>query len=607
VPASKTGILIRRPKRWELVNPAEPELYREFFPYSEPPRVFFDGQEAPVAPAEQMWITDTTFRDGQQSRQPYLPEQILRLFDFLHRIDGGTGLIAQSEFFLYSEKDRRAVELCQGRGYKFPEVTGWIRATPEDFKLVKSLGLAETGILTSCSDYHIYLKLGMDRKKAMDRYLAVVKAAIEAGVRPRCHLEDVTRADFHGFVLPFAQALMDLAAESGMPVKLRLCDTMGLAVTYPGAALPRSLPKLVHGLAHLAGVPGSLLEWHGHNDFHKVLVNASTAWLYGCSAANATVLGFGERTGNPPLEGLVFEHIGLTGSAEGLDLKAITEMADYCRDELGFHVPANYPFVGSRFNVTSAGIHADGLIKNEEIYNIFDTLKILGRPPGISVTDKSGLAGVAAWVNMHLGLPEGQKVSKKHPGVARMFKVIEKQYAAGRVTSLSPEEMDRLARRCLPELFGSEIDRLKKRAAELALHLVEGAVEQPEMLSMNPARMEAALQTLVDENAFIQLGVVVDKTGRKITNFVSRPEDREAFSRFAETSFADREWFLEPLRNGKSHVTGLYTSKLTKQLCITVSDVIQNEKGDVLGVLDIDLRFEDLVKAEPGEDEGADL
>jgi isopropylmalate/homocitrate/citramalate synthase len=605
--AEKPKVLIHRPKRWTLANPAEPELYREFFPYSEPPRVFFDGQEVALAPAEQMWITDTTFRDGQQSRQPYAPEQILALFDFLHRIGGDTGLIAQSEFFLYSEKDRRAVELCQARGYQFPEVTGWIRASPEDFKLVRSMGLAETGILTSCSDYHIYLKLGMDRKKALERYLAVVRAALEAGVRPRCHLEDLTRADFHGFVLPFAQAVMDLAAESGLPIKLRLCDTLGLGVCYPGAALPRSIPKLVHGLVHLAGVPGALLEWHGHNDFHKVLVNASTAWLYGCAAANATILGFGERTGNPPLEGLIFEHIGLTGSAQGLDLRAITEMADYCRDQLGFHVPANYPFVGSRFNVTSAGIHADGLIKNEEIYNIFDTLKILGRPPGISITDKSGLAGVAAWVNMHLGLAEEQKVSKKHPGVARLFKIIERQYAAGRATSISPEELDRLSRRCLPELFESEIDRLKKRAAELALHLVEAAAEGPEMLSMDPERMEAALQQRVDENAFIQLAFVVDRKGTKVTRFVSRPEDREAFSHFTETDFSDREWFREPLKNGKSHVTGLYTSRVTRQLCITVSDVIEDPRGDILGVLQIDLRFEDLVKAEPGEDEEADL
>ena len=115
------------------------------------------------------------------------------------------------------------------------------------------------------------------------------------------------------------------------------------------------------------------------------------------------------------------------------------------------------------------------------------------------------------------------------------------------------------------------------------------------------------MQALVDENAFIQLAFVVDRKGQKVTRFVSRPEDREAFSHFTETDFSDREWFREPLSNGKSHVTGLYTSRVTRLLCITVSDVIEDQRGEVLGVLQIDLRFEDLVRAEPGEDEGADL
>ena len=96
---------------------------------------------------------------------------------------------------------------------------------------------------------------------------------------------------------------MKLAEEAGVPIKIRLCDTMGYGVPYPGAALPRSVPKLVRAMIHDAGVPGEWLEWHGHNDFHKVLINATTAWLYGCAAANGTLLGFGERTGNPPLEG----------------------------------------------------------------------------------------------------------------------------------------------------------------------------------------------------------------------------------------------------------------------------------------------------------------
>jgi len=263
-------------KSIKLVDVGKPELFRQMFPYAEFPAVVFDGEKVEYEIPENIWITDTTFRDGQQARPPYKPEQILRIYDLLHEIDGGTGLIRQCEFFLYSERDREAVELCKQRGYKFPEITGWIRAVPADFKLVTQMGLAETGILTSASDYHIFLKLKKTRAQAMNAYLDIARAALDSGVIPRCHFEDITRADYKGFVLPFAAELMKLSKEYDKPVKIRLCDTLGFGVPWAGVALPRSIPKLINGLRRI-GVPSEWLEWHGHNDFHKVEVDAATA------------------------------------------------------------------------------------------------------------------------------------------------------------------------------------------------------------------------------------------------------------------------------------------------------------------------------------------
>lgn len=441
------------PQRHELQNVVKPNLLREQFPYTQPPLVLFDDLEVRRAPVSHIFITDTTFRDGQQARTPYTVQQIVDLYDMLHRLSGPRGVIRQSEFFLYSERDREAAELCMERGYRFPEVTAWIRATEKDFALVKSMGIGETGMLTSCSDYHIYLKLGLDRKQALEQYLSVVKVALEEGVKPRCHFEDITRADVYGFVIPFARALMELAEESGIPIKIRLCDTMGYGVPYPGAALPRSVPKLVHALIHDAGVPGERLEWHGHNDFYKVLINASAAWLHGCAAANGTLLGFGERTGNTPIEGLIFEYMGLTGD-DSIDTTVITEIAEYMERECGYAIPPMTPFVGKQFNVTAAGIHADGIIKNEEIYNVFDTDILLRRPLGVNVTDKAGAAGVAFWVNRYLGLQGDQRVDKGHPGIVRMTDWVREQYADGRTTSLSEGEMLEAARDYLPHMFG---------------------------------------------------------------------------------------------------------------------------------------------------------
>ncbi|MHC4752468.1 MAG: beta/alpha barrel domain-containing protein, partial [Planctomycetota bacterium] len=180
----------------------KPNLYRQTFPYTEFPGVIFDSEKLEYELPDKVWITDTTFRDGQQARPPYKPEQILKIYDLLHEIDGDTGLIRQCEFFLYSKRDREAVELCKERDYKFPEITGWIRAVPADFKLVSQMGLGETGILTSASDYHIFLKLRKTRAQAMNAYLDVARAALGSGVIPRCHFEDITRADYEGFVLP---------------------------------------------------------------------------------------------------------------------------------------------------------------------------------------------------------------------------------------------------------------------------------------------------------------------------------------------------------------------------------------------------------------------
>ena len=84
---------------------------------------------------------------------------------------------------------------------------------------------------------------------------------------------------------------MELSHEASMPIKIRLCDTMGYGVPFPGAALPRSVQRIVRAFTDEAGVPGAWLEWHGHNDFHKVLVNGVTAWLYGCGGVNGTLMG----------------------------------------------------------------------------------------------------------------------------------------------------------------------------------------------------------------------------------------------------------------------------------------------------------------------------
>ena len=451
--SKRTNTLEQKEYQYSLQDVSEPNLYRLLYSYNEIPRISFNHRHVPMYPPDQLWITDTTFRDGQQAREPYTVEQMVHLYRFLHELGGPKGIIRQCEFFLYSEKDRKALNACRDLGFEFPEITGWIRARKEDFRLVKEMGIRETGILASCSDYHIFNKLNLTRGQAMEQFLGVVKDALNEGVRPRVHLEDITRADFYGFVVPFAQELHRLSEESGIPIKIRACDTLGYGVSYPGAALPRSVPGIAYGLNHYARFPSELLEWHGHNDFHKAVVNAGTAWLYGISVANCTLLGIGERTGNTPLEAMVFEYAALRGTTDGMNTQVISEIADYYQKELHYNIPPMLPLVGRDFNTTRAGIHADGLLKDEEIYNIFDTNTLLNRPARVMLSQTSGAAGLVHWMRSYFNVPSNQTLDKRDQRIAPILSWIQKEYEGGRQTALGDEEMEGLIASLAPTLY----------------------------------------------------------------------------------------------------------------------------------------------------------
>ena len=147
-----SNLLEQSQYKYSLQDVDDPNLYREIYPYDEIPKIAFNHRRVPMAMPEEIWVTDTTFRDGQQSRAPYTVKQIVDLYKMLHRLGGPRGLVRQSEFFVYTDKDKEAMLRCMDLGYEFPEITTWIRAKKEDFELVRSLGIKETGILVSCSD-----------------------------------------------------------------------------------------------------------------------------------------------------------------------------------------------------------------------------------------------------------------------------------------------------------------------------------------------------------------------------------------------------------------------------------------------------------------------
>ena len=440
--SDKSNLLEQKSYKFSLQDVDEPNFFRDIYNYDQIPKIPFNHRRSPMNMPKEIWITDTTMRDGQQSVEPYTVKQITDLYKLLSKLGGPKGIIRQTEFFIYSKKDREALDKCRDLGLKFPEITAWIRATKEDFRLVKEMKIKETGILVSCSDYHIFKKLHSTRGKVMEHYLSVVKSAFDNGIIPRCHFEDITRADFYGFVVPFINELHKLSEECKIPVKIRACDTLGYGIPFSEVALPRSVPGIIYGIQEYSDIPSEYIEWHGHNDFYKAVTNATCAWLHGACAVNCSLLGIGERTGNIPLEAMVVEYASLKGTLDGMDPTAITEIYDYFRKEIGYDVPPMTPFVGANFNQTRAGIHADGLLKDEEIYNIFDTEKLLNRKVQVTVSKTSGLAGIAFWINSHYNLLGTEKeVSKRSSLIAKIKEYVDKQYEDGRQTLISDKEL----------------------------------------------------------------------------------------------------------------------------------------------------------------------
>jgi 2-phosphinomethylmalic acid synthase len=421
-----------------IADPASPEYFLDSFPRDDFPTYAWAARPATLPDAA--WTTETTHRDGQQGGLPLMPDQSLKIYDILCRFTGGSGAIRQAEFFAYRPSDRMALEgaLERYRGGAPIEPTTWIRATARDVELIRSLGIRETGMLASASDYHTFHKFKPGgRRQAAQTYLEAVKITLEAGIRPRLHLEDATRASMD-FVRSFVEAVQEMAASYGSDLrpKFRVCDTMGLGLPYDDVALPRSIPRIFRTLRSMGLRPGDL-EFHPHNDTWLVVANCLAAVREGCAVINGTCLGKGERTGNAPLEAVLMHLIGMGFFADKQPhFTALNELVALY-DTMGESIPPKYPLYGRDAHRTRAGVHADGLNKFWWMYAPFNVPGLLGRPLEVSLTKDSGLAGLIFLIRQHLGLD----IPKDHPGLGKVYELVMAEFDNGRQTSVEWEEI----------------------------------------------------------------------------------------------------------------------------------------------------------------------
>lgn len=431
----------------ESFQDKEPELFREVFPYYTPPVMIYDGFDPDK---NKIFLTDTTLRDGQQGWRTLTIEESLEIYKVLHKLSEKEGIVRTTELFPYTQKDRETISKIISLGYSFPEPIGWIRAREEDLNLILQTELKQTVLLCSISDYHIYYKLGLDRKKAIEKYLSVISKAMSKELSLKVSLEDITRTDIKNVAIPFIRKVQNLSEEYSVPIIFKLADTLGVGLPFSEAPLPRSIPKLIRTIIKETPIEGLNLEFHGHNDFHLVVANHTAAWVNGVAYSNCTLFGVGERAGNCPLEAMLIVYQELMGNRSNLDLTPIKNAASLFR-KLGFNIAEHYPIVGNNAFQTKAGIHIDGMLKNPEVYLPFDPEKVLGIKPKVELNSYSGKAGVVFWILNNFNVNHNHIKNDKR--VDLMYSEIVKMFENGRKNPVTDSEMLSLVKDYMPELL----------------------------------------------------------------------------------------------------------------------------------------------------------
>ena len=326
-----------------------------------------------------IYFIDVTNRDGVQTARLGLSKLEKTLINqYLNEMG-----VFQSEFGFPTTRHETAylqanLEL-QERGKMKPiRLAGWVRATVEDvhaaFRMVPSLKHLNLSISTS--EQMIYGKWGgrMGEDDVIASMTQALDAAREHGAQSvGVNAEDGSRTNLD-FLIRFARAAKDHGAD-----RIRYCDTLG----YDN---PFSIYDTLKTLAESVEMP---LEVHCHGDLGMAVANSFAGAKAVLDAGqdvyiNTTINGIGERAGNADLVATVLALTKSKGFANRyemgrpIDLKKAWKMAQYASYAFGVPIPINQPGVGANAFAHASGIHADGVLKDPENYELY-SYEDLGR------------------------------------------------------------------------------------------------------------------------------------------------------------------------------------------------------------------------------------
>ena len=378
-------------------------------------------------------IMDTTLRDGEQTsgvsfnaREKLSIARLLLEELHVSRIEIASARVSQGE----QQAVRAIAEWAAAKGYADRvEALGFIDGGVS-LDWLGTAGCRVVNLLAKGSRKHCEGQLRRTPERHLEDVRAEILAAVDRGMKVNLYLEDWSNGMRRS--PDYVYAMLDGLADA--PVSRFMCpDTLGVLDPYDTERFCRDLVERY---------PSLRFDFHAHNDYDLAVANTAAAVRAGFHGVHVTVNGLGERAGNAPLSSAVAVLHDRLGRTTGIDETKINRVSRTVESYTGIRIPANRPIVGASVFTQCAGIHADGLLKDEEIYNIFNTEKLLDRPAAVAVSKTSGLAGIAYWINQNYRL-KGERQLNKHDALVEKLKDwVDAQYAGGRTTALSNEELE---------------------------------------------------------------------------------------------------------------------------------------------------------------------
>jgi len=314
-------------------------------------------------------IFDTTLRDGEQSPGATMTSaEKLEVARGLARL--GVDII-EAGFPAASPDDLEAVRKIAVEvgnsidGAPVPVICGLARATRGDidkaWEAVSPAQKPRIHTFLATSDIHLQYKLKMTRPQVVEKVREMVAYARSLCEDVEFSPEDAGRSD-----PAFLYEVLGAAIEAGATT-LNIPDTVGYT-------LPDEFGALIAGIIqHTPGIQNCIVSVHTHNDLGLATANALAGLKAGARQAEVTINGIGERAGNTALEEVVMAlqtRRPAYNLTTGIDTTQITRLSKLVSNYTGIQVQANKAVVGANAFAHEAGIHQDGLLKNQLTYEI---------------------------------------------------------------------------------------------------------------------------------------------------------------------------------------------------------------------------------------------